>query len=213
MPSPANKSAPIPTGRHPVGANKKKDKTPRNSPNNAHAGGRTPRANTDTALPLVAPPDPRAFTKKARKGVNIKGNRGKGQSKSGAGGVLVDSDDKDEQESGSGSSEECDDAPKFGSAPKAEVQMDELVKAAEERAASGALASPIPLLHLTSLPPPSQTETDPFDRTGKALRRVRVDHQPRLQAHAFRSPTRARRTQGLTRELNGAHGRKRLVRA
>lgn len=78
----------------------------------------------------------------------MKGNRGKGQSKSGAGGVVVDGDDKEEQESGSGSgsSEEYDDTPEVGSAPKAEVQIDELVRAAEERAANGALASPNPVL-------------------------------------------------------------------
>ena len=143
MPSPANKSAPISTGLHPASANKKKDKTPRNSPSNAHAGGRTPRAITNAVLPLVVPPDPKPFTKKARKTVNIKGNRGKGQSKSGAGGVVVDGDDKEDQESGSGSSEEYDDTPEPGSAPKAEVQMDDLVRAAEERAANGPLASPI----------------------------------------------------------------------
>ena len=70
----------------------------------------------------------------------MRGNRGKGQSKSGAGGVVVDGDDKEEQESGSGSgsSEEYDDAPEVGSAPAAEVQIDELVRVAEERAANGA---------------------------------------------------------------------------
>ena len=143
MPPPANKTAPIPTGLHPPNANKKKDKTPRNSPGNTNGGGRTPRANTNAALPLVAPPDPKALTKKARKAVNVKGNRGKGQSKSGAGGVAVDGDDKGESDSGS--SEEYDDAPELGSAPKAEVRMEELVRAAEERAANGALASPIPM--------------------------------------------------------------------
>ena len=145
MPSPTNKTAPISTGLHPASANKKKDKTPRNSPSNAHAGGHTPHANTNSLLPLVAPPDPKAFTKKARKTVNIKGNRGKGQSKSGAGGVVVDSNEKEEQGSGGGSdsssNEEYDDGPEVGSAPTAEVQMDELVRAAEERAANGALAS------------------------------------------------------------------------
>jgi hypothetical protein len=153
MPSPAGKSAPIPTGLRPPSASAKKDKTPRNSPGATHAGGRTPRANNDAALPLVAPPDPRVLTKKARKVVNIKGNRGKGQSKSGAGGVAVDdNDDKQEHESGSGSSEEYDDdVPRFGSAPKAEVQMDELVEAAKERAANGALASPV---RLASSPTP-----------------------------------------------------------
>ena len=155
MPSPTNKTAPISTGLHPASANKKKDKTPRNSPSNAHAGGRTPRANTNADLPLVAPPDPKAFTKKARKTVKIKGNRGKGQSKSGAGGVVVDSNDKEEEGSGSGSesssNEENGDAPELGSAATAEVQMDELVRAAEERAANGAIASPNPF-H-SALPP------------------------------------------------------------
>lgn len=145
MPSPANKSAPIPTGLQPPNSNKKQDKTPRNSPGgNTNPGGRTPRANTNAALPLVPPPDPKALTKKARKAVNVKGNRGKGQSKSGAGGVAVDGDDKDEygSASGSGSSEEYyDDAPEIGSAPKAQVQMDKLVSAAEDRAANGTLAS------------------------------------------------------------------------
>ena len=216
MPSPANKSAPISTGLHPASANKKKDKTPRNSPSNshAHAGGRTPRANTNAALPLVAPPDPKAFTKKTRKTVNIKGNRGKGQSKSGAGGIAVDGDDKEEPESGSGSSEEYDDTPELGSAPKAEVQMGELVRAAEERAANGVLASPISPLRPTSpVPTVRGSQTDHFDRTGKDLRRVRADHQPRLQAYGLRSPERAypRRAQGLARELNGIHGRERLV--
>lgn len=149
MPSPTNKTAPISTGLHPASANKKKDKTPRNSPSNAHAGGHTPRANTNALLPLVAPPDPKAFTKKARKTVNIKGNRGKGQSKSGAGGVIVDSNDKEEPGSGGGSdgssNGEYDDGPELGSAPTAEVQMDELVRAAEERAANGVLASRNPL--------------------------------------------------------------------
>lgn len=161
MPSPANKSAPISTGLHPASANKKKDKTPRNSPSNAHAGGRTPRANTNAVLPLVVPPDPKPFTKKARKTVNIKGNRGKGQSKSGAGGVVVDGDDKEDQESGSGSgsSEEYDDTPEPGSAPKAEVQMDDLVRAAEERAANGPLAS-LPSLPLAPAPPPPHRPTD-----------------------------------------------------
>lgn len=178
MPSPANKSAPISTGLHPARANKKKDKTPRNSPSNAHAGGHTPRANPNAVLPLVAPPDPKAFTKKARKTVNMKGNRGKGQSKSGAGGVAVDGDDKEERESGSGSgsSEEYDDAPEVGSAPAAEVQMDELVRAAEERAANGALASPpLPFVRPTGpvYPPTARwTQTDPFDRTGENHRRV-----------------------------------------
>jgi hypothetical protein len=219
MPSPANKSAPISTGLHPASANKKKDKTPRNSPSNVHAGGRTPRANTNTALPFVAPPDPKAFTRKARKTVNIKGNRGKGQSKSGAGGIVVDGDDKEEQEDGSGagtgSSEEYDDTPELGSAPKAEVKMDELVRAAEERAANGPLASVSHPFLSPHLPPPAVSlsvccsQTDHFDRSGKNLRRVRADHQPGLQAHALRSPARARarRAQGLARELNGIHGR------
>ena len=151
MPSPADKSAPIPTGLHPPSANKKKDKTPRNSPGNTHPGGHTPRANTNAALPLVPPPDPKVLTKKARKAVNIKGNRGKGQSKSGAGGVAVDGG----QESGSGSSEEFDDAPEIGSAPKAQVKMGELVSAAEERAAKGALASPVLLPSVPGVSPPS----------------------------------------------------------
>jgi len=163
MPSPANKSAPIPTGLHPPNTNKK-DKTPRNSPGSTHAGSRTPRANINAALPLVAPPDPKALTKKARKAVNIKGNRGKGQSKSGAGGVAVDGDDKDEHESGSGSSEEHDDAPELESAPKAKVQMGELVSAAEERAANGSLASLIPLPRLTA--PLRWPQTDLISRTG-----------------------------------------------
>lgn len=172
MPSPADKSAPISTGLRPPSANKKKDKTPRNSPGNTHPGGRTPRANTNAALPLVPPPDPRALTKKARKAVNIKGNRGKGQSKSGAGGVAVEGDDKDEYESGSGSgsSEEFDDAPNIGSGPKAQIQMGELVSAAEERAATGALASPVPLSGLTGARPPScRTQTDLIGRTSQAL--------------------------------------------
>ena len=143
MPSPATKSAPISTGLHAPNANMKKEKTPRNSP--GHGGGRTPRANTNATLPPVVPPDPRALTKKARKAVNVKGNRGKGQSKSGAGGVAVDGDGTEEYENGSSSgSEEYDDAPELGSALKAKVQMDELVSAAEERAANGALASPVP---------------------------------------------------------------------
>jgi len=79
MHSPANQSALTSTGLHPVSANKKNDKIPHHSPSNTHAGGHAPCANTNAILLLVVPPDPKAFTKKAHKTVNTKGNRGKRQ--------------------------------------------------------------------------------------------------------------------------------------
>ena len=90
---------------------------------------------------LVVLPSSKAFTKKTCGTVNIKGNRVRRQCKSGAG-YVVDADDTGKQVSSSSSSEEYDDTPELGSTLKGEVQTDKLVRATEERAANGLLASP-----------------------------------------------------------------------